>query len=156
MNKLVKMFKVIDEQGILGDIEVMNLLSPNAFMLYISLINSKESFRPSTKYVEYLLKCSKSTALRAMDELKKHELLKIDQVGYRKYVWRVSIRPFNINEIRQQRTLAKRANIGRQAKKLSQEALARIEELENKLKIVSGDEYIDVQNELIKIKSKKS
>ena len=156
MNKLVKMFKAIDEVGILGDIEVMNMLSPNAFKLYISLINANANFRPSTKYVEYLLGVSKSTALRAMDELKENDLLTLNRVGYRKYVWHISIRPYNMNEIRQQKELAKRARAVYKTKEISEEVLSKIEDLEERLKVATGDDYIEVQKELIKIKSEKS
>ena len=151
-NKIVKMFKVIDAPRVICELDLMNLLTPNEFMLYVKLLNLSHDFSPNVRWVEYLLGVSKNTALKAVNSLKDKGLLRIEKVGYRDYVWYVSARPYDYNEIKRQKQEAKTRN---KIIKNSDELLKlqdTLEEINNKMAIAVDEELIKLQDEFLEIR----
>ena len=153
-NKIVKMFKVIDAPKVICDLELIEILTPNEFMLYVKLLNLSHDFSPNVRWVEYLLGVSKNTALKAINGLKNRGLLRIEKVGYRDYVWYSSLRTYDYNEMKRQRQQEKERKqlIGAtdELVKLNET----LEEINRKMDIAVDEDLIKLQDEWLEVKGK--
>ena len=135
---------------IMSSLDVYKRLSPDAYYLYVSLINSKSiTFSPNIQWARNHIG-SERKGDKAVKELQDKGLLEIRQVAHRSYVWLIHYTFNDIKKMMEVKSIAMEKQEQRQEKK--NEIMEQVKLWEEILENATGDLYEEAQQEIIKLK----
>jgi len=143
-----------------SSLEVYNHTSPEAYYIYMNLINSNPNkFTPNFGFYYYMM--GQSKARKGLDELQELGLLEIRKIGNRKFAWIVKYtfddekgKAYAVPE-----QVVKKRKIKEEEKEVIQEKINQIdiniEALKMLLESAVGKEYEDIQTDIINLEQER-
>lgn len=140
------LIKIVESEikTIISDYNVYTALSPLAYYVYLSLINSQKGFQPTMKWVDYLLRTTRKTSIRVVRELEMSGLLNINEISHGEYIWTIRYSFKEDKKKKMEKIIAKE-------KKDNSETIKEIERIEQLMDNSNGEAYEQYQKQLIEL-----